>query len=408
MADATLRSFDIFDTLVARRCVEPRGIFRAVEATASHPGFADMRMRAEAAIYNHGEYVLADIYQEMVASFGLSTAAASRLMTLEMDEEFANLIPIRQHVAEVRPGDLLISDVYLPRRLVMRVVREKCGLHFNPVFLSSHGKSGGRAWEALAGAVRISEHTGDNAHADIAMCERFGIRGRHTTVSQLTPGEALVAELGYRGLATAMRAARLAFWSADPGKLMLGRAQIDANFPLLFLTALLLVDLSARKGWRHLLFSSRDAFLLSLVFERITGRLGLDIGSTYFFTSRVARAAPSASYLRYFGHLCSNAGTCVVDLCGTGWSLTRLFEVAGQSELDMFLMHYMDNPQIMREDPGNRGYRARPGGRFCHARGQQCLAGGPECDRPPDGDRCHRGRPCVHPGICRPGNRPAL
>ena len=296
MTDVTLRSFDIFDTLVARRCVEPHAVFRAVEARSGHAGFAAARIKAEAAVAAKGDYDLAAIYRALVAG-GVSQVAAARLQALELEIEFAELIPVREHLAEVRPGDLLISDMYLPRAFIERVVRETCGLHFNPLYLSSHGKRSGRAWESLGRALTIAEHLGDNLHSDIEMCRRAGVQARHTEVAKLTAGEALVAEMGFRELALSMREARLALWSDDPGELALGRAQIEVNFPLLFLTGLLLIEAATRIGWKRLLFSSRDCFLLYNLVRRLSDRLGVDIASSYFFTSRVARVFPSDAYI---------------------------------------------------------------------------------------------------------------
>ena len=75
----TLRSFDIFDTIVARRCVHPHNIFRAVEARAGQPGFAEARVQAEATLYRAGEYTLDDIYGLLQTSFGLSAVTAEFL-----------------------------------------------------------------------------------------------------------------------------------------------------------------------------------------------------------------------------------------------------------------------------------------------------------------------------------------
>lgn len=346
MTDITLRSFDIFDTLLARRCVEPHAIFRAVEAKAGHPGFAEMRIRAEAQLHAKGEYDLDDVYGAMAAGFGLSAAAAGRLRALELDEEFANLIPIRRHVAEVRPGDLLISDMYLPRDFLARAVAEKCGLHFNPIYLSSHGKSGGRAWEVLTRSLRIAEHLGDNLHADIEMSGRFGVPGRHTATAALTAGEVQVRDMGFAELALVMREARLGLWDEDEGLMSLGLAQIEANVPLLFLSALLLIEVAMRRGWRRLLFSARDCFMFYSLCDRLIRRLGLDLKATYFFTSRLSRVAPSPAYLAYFDSLCGGEPSAVVDICGTGWSLARLFEAAGRPQTPMFLLNIVVNPQL--------------------------------------------------------------
>jgi hypothetical protein len=343
-----VQTFDLFDTLVARRCVRPQKLFHAVELKAAHLGFAKMRIEAETAIYQGPEYSLDDIYREMVKSFELSEAAVPQLKALELAEEFDNLIPIQEHIVEVRPGDIIITDTYLPKAFITSVVRDKCGLHFNPIYVSSHGKSRGRAWELLKRTCEIRNHTGDNEDSDIRMPAQHGIKGSLTTLSRMTSNETLVKELGYRGLAQAMREARLGLWNSDEAKLKLGRAQIDANFPLIFLAAMLLIDLASRKHWRHILFSSRDCYLFFRLFQRLASRLGLALESTYFFTSRIARAVPSAAYVNYFTRLCDVGSTVVVDICGTGWSLTRLFEAAGRPETEMFLIHHMDVPNLMK------------------------------------------------------------
>lgn len=343
----TLRSFDIFDTIVARRCVHPHNIFRAVEARAGQPGFAEARVQAEATLYRAGEYTLDDIYGLLQTSFGLSAVTAKYLQSIELSEEFDNFIPIRKHIVEVRPGDLLICDMYLPLDFIKRVVQRKCGLYFNPIYLSAHGKSSGSAWTLLTGLADIEEHTGDNAHSDVDMANRHGVKGRRSVVSNMTPHEILVETLGFGKLAHATRAARLALWSSDPEKQRLAETQIGVNFSTLFLTCLLLVNLAIHKGWKRILFSSRDCFNLYALFERVAERVGLDIEAEYFFTSRVARTAPSPAYLNYFNQLCGSGPVGVVDICGTGWSLTRLFEAAGRPETEMFFVHRIDDPALM-------------------------------------------------------------
>jgi hypothetical protein len=342
-----MRSFDIFDTLVARRCVYPHEIFLAVETKTDFHGFVEMRRMAERKISKNGEYCIDDIYQAISDMFGINQVATSYLKAAELTEEFANLIMIRQHIAEVRPGDLLISDAYLPRSFVERVVNEKCGLHLNPIYISSYGKANGKAWKALTRSLHIAEHIGDNMYADVEMPRRYGVLARHTTVSQMTHEEELVENLGYRALARATREARLALWRTDPQEQTLGLTQIGLNFPLLFLTALSLIKTAKEKGWRHILVSSRDSFLILKLLNWLVLRLGLDIRLTYFFTSRIARAAPSTSYISYVRSLCSEKGTAVFDICGTGWSLTRLFEAVGNPGIPIFLMHYLATSDLL-------------------------------------------------------------
>ena len=55
----TINCFDVFDTLLARRCGEPVNIFRAVETKAEFPGFTGIRQHAELALYNSGRAIYA-------------------------------------------------------------------------------------------------------------------------------------------------------------------------------------------------------------------------------------------------------------------------------------------------------------------------------------------------------------
>ena len=53
-----IRSHDIFDTLIARRCIDPRNILIEVEQASQRPGFAASRTQAEALLYAAGPYDL--------------------------------------------------------------------------------------------------------------------------------------------------------------------------------------------------------------------------------------------------------------------------------------------------------------------------------------------------------------
>ena len=62
-AEKTLRTWDIFDTLIARRCIFPQRVFELVEQRIGFKGFAQLRLRAEQLIQQIGiNYKLDDIY----------------------------------------------------------------------------------------------------------------------------------------------------------------------------------------------------------------------------------------------------------------------------------------------------------------------------------------------------------
>ena len=336
MTKVTVRSFDIFDTLVARRCVHPFNIFYFVERRASYDGFTTMRVLAERKISDQ-DYDLVAIYRAMQAMYNIDAERLATLMKMELEEEFANLIPIRENCRQVAPGDLLVSDMYLPMPFLLRVVDQKCGLKFNQIYLTTHGKRRGTAWSTLSGKFAITLHLGDNPHSDVVMAERHGIRAQLTEVSKLTETEQYLADSGFEPLAWAVREARLDLNAESEGERAIALGQIEANFPLLYLSSLMLLRHAAARGWKTLLFSARDCYFWHDLFSRL-GTIVSGPSSHYFMTSRVARSHPSESYLRYFNSLCGDRPVAIVDVCGTGWSLTRLLDATGTTDVDIVLL----------------------------------------------------------------------
>ena len=85
-----IRSYDIFDTLIARRCIDPRNIFIEVEQASQRPGFAAGRSQAEALLYAAGPYDLDAIYLKLQELLSLSDSERDDLKTLEIEREVAN------------------------------------------------------------------------------------------------------------------------------------------------------------------------------------------------------------------------------------------------------------------------------------------------------------------------------
>jgi hypothetical protein len=336
MTKVAVRSFDIFDTLVARRCVHPYNIFYFVERRSSHEGFTRMRVLAERNISDQ-DYDLQAIYRAMQTLFNIDSERLAELMKMELEEEFANLIPIRENCLLVAPGDLLVSDMYLPMPFLLRVVDQKCGLKFNQIYLTTHGKTRGTAWSTLNHKFAISLHLGDNPHSDILMAEKHGIPARLTTISKLTEVEQHLADSGFEPLAWAAREARLDLSVEGEDARAIALGQIEANFPLLYLASIMLLRHAAARGWKKLLFSARDCYFWHDLFSRLAASVD-GPPSDYFMTSRLARSNPSESYLKYFDSICGGRPTAIVDICGTGWSLTRLLDAVKATDVDIVLL----------------------------------------------------------------------
>src|SRR5205807_1750891 len=114
-----INSFDVFDTLIARRSVDPRQVLSKLEVRAGLPGLASARVSADQHLGARGTpYLLRDIWREVQRTMGLDGSTTDRLLDLELQLEYEEVIPITENLAHVRDGDLLISDTYLPADIV--------------------------------------------------------------------------------------------------------------------------------------------------------------------------------------------------------------------------------------------------------------------------------------------------
>lgn len=113
-----LKTWDIFDTLIARRGIFPQGVFQIVEQIIKADGFVQTRMVAEKNVSLQANYVLDDIYNEFQKLTGLTKNICDAFRKLECDVELEQCIPITENLRQVKAGDILISDMYLPEELI--------------------------------------------------------------------------------------------------------------------------------------------------------------------------------------------------------------------------------------------------------------------------------------------------
>jgi hypothetical protein len=336
-----VRSFDLFDTLVARRCFEPHAVFREVEHRATQPGFAARRIAAEAKLYG-APYTLDNIYRRLAQDTAADGADADRLRDLELAVEREMLFPIAQHCAEFAAGDIVVSDMYLPGAFLQELVSETCRLPASRLFVSAEGKRNGTIWPTVRRTCTPAEHLGDNEVTDVRSARAAGIPARLTTVARRTAIEVDLAAAGYEPLANLVREARLRIWASDETQRHVQRLQIETNFPLLFVATLHLVAVAAQHGWRRILFSGRDCFLWAELYRALAPLLGAAPSASYFHSSRLVRFHPSVDYIAYIASLCGGEPSVMVDICGTGWSLNRLAERIPEPAPAIFLVHHAD------------------------------------------------------------------
>lgn len=340
-----MRTFDIFDTLIARRCIDPALVFEIVGREAGRPGFARARRQAEKAV-SQRDYTLDDIYAELVRSGFCSQEEAKALSEAEIETELAQVIPIRENMDQVRDGDMLITDMYLPLRVIKALLAKAGFKRKVGILLSSHGKRNGKVWRDRTLLPDTSLHMGDNWRSDIANARAAGFRAVHTTLSAPTQAERALMGHGYVHLARLVREARLTLCGTQSGAEgqsacdRIRLLQIQYNLPMLVILSHYIAGEVVAKGYRNVLFSSRDCLFLKDVYEALAGDT-CRARSHYFYTSRVSRLNASEDYLAYFRSIACDRSL-VVDLCGTGWSLHQLYRHAGFAP-DTFMFHFLGN-----------------------------------------------------------------
>jgi hypothetical protein len=94
------------------------------------------------------------------------------------------------------------------------------------------------------------------------------------------------------------------------------------------------------------MLSGRDCFLWNELYQTLYPMLATAPPAGYFYSSRLTRMEPSADYLAYFRALRGDGRSVLVDIAGTGWSLTRLIEQGAAENVDIFLVHHVDLPEV--------------------------------------------------------------
>ena len=178
-------SFDIFDTLVCRTCDKPEKVFEIVENKYNEihrgeevHGFLNLRKSAEKqARYKNKwkEISLEQIYENIEPH--IEKDVLNELKRIEIDTEIEVCIPNKE-VVEVFNGIsdknvYLISDMYLPKK-VIETILNKCNImKYNELFVSSETglmKRSGELYEYIFEGNKISKkewlHIGDHSIAD--------------------------------------------------------------------------------------------------------------------------------------------------------------------------------------------------------------------------------------------------
>lgn len=331
-----LKTWDIFDTLIARRYVQPVTIFQIVEQTAGHvPGFVKLRNEAEKNLILRGEkYNLDDIYDELQKISGASKEVCDKLKNLECDTEIENAIPIRENLLQVKAGDVLISDMYLPEKIIRKILN-KVGLRVPvEIVITNHGKSSGQIWKQIADQNKFVFHIGDNAKSDFKNPRLAGFESSITLLS--APNEIEKFLFGQDIMfAGCLREIRLLNPYREEVKRLYWNL-FSLNAGILILTARKIDELQKKYGFEYLGFCGRDTYYLRQIYEKYKADLNEEPpANDYLHYSRKLITGSKDAVAEYYADKISGRKALLIDLSGSG---THLHELREEKNFDYSIL----------------------------------------------------------------------
>ncbi len=197
MADCEIVSFDIFDTLIKRKCGSPHNLFYGVAKVCERYGITTRnyvrdRIAAEKNVRKEKdgqEVTLSDIYWHFcLLNTAYEEIGQDLFMKWEIEEEKKNCYAdpamknIYDWVAERGYKILLTSDMYLDIDTIKTIVKNTGYEGYEDIYLSSergYGKNSGYLFKCILAEYALEArkviHIGDNPRGDYFVPRRMKI-----------------------------------------------------------------------------------------------------------------------------------------------------------------------------------------------------------------------------------------
>jgi hypothetical protein len=292
-----MKSWDCFDTLIARRYVYPVTVWKEVSSRLGILDFIEQRKAASKK--SNGTYY--DIYKN------LPKIDPSVELAVELEHSY----PIIENINQVNDGDYIISDMHLPKEHI-KIMLEKCGLKKDVnLIVTPKGKKKGYIWNEIQ-KDQIEIHIGDNEKTDYLSPLTHGVNAILYTNSNFTEIEKEIY-INNPNLAAWMRFVRLQCPYQDPSAKKYWLDQANGNLPMLALATLELPE-------KTIAFTYRDCNIWHPLYEKITGKKAKKL-----LSSRTMYKQQSNNYFReYVNNIIFDS--VIVDIYGSGKRIEKFFK----------------------------------------------------------------------------------
>ena len=296
-------AFDIFDTLIFRKCGEPKSVFRIMERLQK--GFYEQRIDAEKTARNKSVYeeiTLDDIYEQLESVYGRNRAA--ELKSLEVETELSLIIPNPEMMPVfndlVRKGKtvFLISDMYLSTEIISKML-DKCGVRgYQELYVSSEYKKTKRSGSLFDFVLEENNlkpegllHIGDHPLSDYLIPSKRGIQAflykrsspRNIFLKNIKPKLGIAVTEKMRSDYEILRSVSLNCCQGDSDAYYLGSQVLG---PMIYGFSCWLHDWAKENRIKDFYFLSREGRILCDSYAELFA--GEEIGIHYINVSRLA------------------------------------------------------------------------------------------------------------------------
>lgn len=299
-----MNSFDVFDTLIARRYFKTNGIWQQMSQEFGLADFEQVRP-----VPDDGTRSFEEIYTELVRQGLISANVKPALMQREVELEISNCYGIKQNIDRVADGDLLISDMYLPAHVILQMTRSAGLTKQVSIYQSNRDKGTGKIWNILK-QNPPGVHLGDNEYSDYRRAQDYGFHSELYTGSNYTELEKTLCSNSLFYLGHLIREIRLRNNIGSYSQYF--DLSCQYNLPLIFV----IIELLHRNINNNITFLGRDGQLLWRIYNNY-------YRTAYYlpFSRKVAYTDPelASRYLR----VNTAADHTLVDISSTGetWAL---------------------------------------------------------------------------------------
>lgn len=375
-------SFDIFDTLITRRTLTPKGIFQIMQnkigklnqySSYIAYNFSLLRIQAEK---NARQYYtddlkedvsLLEIYQTLQNMTGITTDLRQELMRMEVDVECKFIVGIDKNIKllieYLKKGEhiILISDMYLDITDVRSILIQVNRVFENiPIYISSvYGKTkrSGSLFIKISKLEHISYnnwiHYGDNLISDVKIPELLGIKAMMCNPGTLVLWETdfinknhlhncLNTEL-YFGASRVLSTNYVLNKEEKTGASLGGIILYPYVDWILYMCGI--------KGLKRLYFIARDGYVLKKIADKIISTFSYNIQTKYIYGSRQAwrldikdseeKKKAMKSYLLQEVDF-TDENFALVDLHGTGKTILKMYELMNIDNIGRWNAFYYD------------------------------------------------------------------